>query len=229
MVSECFSKFAHNQLSQAKEGGGVEHLTPFDWKSNLASRWQLQSVHFAETHQSSISCDVHNYLDEFGKLYPEQLPNCPFVHRNEDEYICQKGSSRPVQLRNTAIWLGRNMGQKVGFKSSNFSEMDVVPFSKFESEKASLDWYIPQASTVLHSLIQDIESHLCNPIGSERISDETTCHSYSPKVLTRQPSLTSESLHFSNSRIGKSCSINFVIPGFMKCATSFVFEGAVYY
>lgn len=219
----------------------VSSLLTFKWKSEVASAWQLQPLYSPV--KSVLNCFVRNvfsFVKTMSSTYPDVISTCPTAYglseAGQDFALNFSNSSAADALHISAIWLGRNLGRKY---SGNLLESQAskanVPFTMWESEKSTLDWFVPAESTMLHMLVNSVESRMCRPIGNIPISNlhRGTCTPFYSSVLSstmpsatqRDTVLSRRNLIEERSRIGKACSINFVIPGFMKCASSFLFEG----
>jgi hypothetical protein len=254
-MRDCFKKHATNQLSpnqeyqheQASAGPTfttsnlrfqeASPLVTFEWQSASASQWQSQP-HFL--HESALggNCFVDEsmrYLRALSANYPD------FYHMCSSSFsLIALGNSAlhdppdNNRFHVSAVWMGRNLGVtllSLQTRSSNVSYVSV-PFTKWESKKRALDWLVPAPDTVLRSLLNVVEAQMCNPIGEHAVTDTNTdgkCFLFDANLLTTAvtPHLSGRPAPLELSRRGKACSINFVIPGFMKCATSFLFEGTV--
>lgn len=219
-------------------------LLTFNWKSEVASQWQLEPD-LSSPNESKTNFILHDalvYSNTVRSKYPEHVGFCP-TSQSRDTLNVIDISHTDNNFHTSAVWLGRNMGQVVGAKAQSVHQPRfravVVPFTPWESEKSTLDWFVPPAGCVLHTLVTLVESCLCRHIGGlqrDAGGAAKMCSSFDSTALNtpdHSPGAVDVRLNGSvqqtdvYSRIGKSCSINFVIPGFMKCATSFLFEGTV--
>jgi hypothetical protein len=254
LLTDCFAKHASNQLKQEQQQEQEPSTVPlrppelssddktsvtsslmtFHWQSERASHWQLQPLMSTE---SVLNCFVRNVLAFFKAMsttYPDLINMCTEAYNYDPvQDVALSNIEHNNEFHISAIWLGRNLGEVSGSPSE--ASRANVPFTKWESERSALDWLVPQRATVLHSLVNHVESRMCRPIAGHPMesSGGSSCSSFDTAVLSNQPRPRREGGSNSSgvpgqrerSRIGKSCSINFVIPGFMKCATSFLFEG----
>jgi hypothetical protein len=252
VFTNCFSQHAPNQLAQelpstitsssstsdSVSGSSLARfsLLTFNWQSDLASSWQLQQMD-SDSLDSTLNCFVHRLSVFFKTLtnkFPDLAVSCPAAYDLDDatEDIILPDPQEVNYFDTSAVWLGRNLG----FKWQNHTHKVNVPFTKWEREKKTLDWFVPEKKSLLHHLVELVETRMCRPIGGFDISNRGSCLPFASDSLTSRSSGahghmdTSVSSQLgvhdgSNTRVGKSCSINFVIPGFMKCASSFLFEG----
>jgi hypothetical protein len=231
-----------SSINRFQNSGSSSQLMTFNWQSDSASSWQLQS----QIHKGLLHCDVSSilsYYEKMSSLYPDLVSFCSEA-QGYNETLHQHTTF--VKMKTTsvdnrcwpasAIWMGRNLGTRRVINTRNVSQVHhvVVPFTKWESEKNELDWLVPDTKTVIHGILTTLALRMCRPVAGGIVGGgfgvrRDTCSHFDLNRLTANPITdTSSSAHVpfvENFRTSLSCSIYFVIPGFMKCASSFLFEG----
>lgn len=243
-MTECFAKHAPNQLSSNDAGSSIQMavVETFDWRSENASHWQQLPLQSTDSASQHFVYQVSTYLNLMSAAHPDLVSSCADTSGWQDNTALTT-SPNINSFHTSAIWLGRNVGvtgrSPSGRNASLAPQANVVPFTKWESERAVLDWFVPSSRSVLHHLIETLGGHLCRDVKEPSVGAGAgvgSCAHFSVSQLTRSPpppppewgrSLPAEpaASSFELSRAGLSCSINFVVPGFMKCASSFLFEG----